>query len=72
MSDDQHTCNKLLRGLRRVGERANALLTVTFKALRGVSLDPWRIGKITRTALVLLHWEHDWTISASHNVIFAY
>lgn len=72
LSDDQHTYNKLLRGLRGVGERANALLTVTFKALRRVSLDPSRIGKITQAALVLLHREHDWTISASHNVIFNY
>jgi hypothetical protein len=72
LSDDQHTYNKLLRGMRGVGERANALLTVTFKALRRISLDPWSIGKITRAALVLLHHEHDWTISASHNVIFTY
>jgi hypothetical protein len=55
-----------------VGERANALLTVTFKTLRRVSLDPWRIGKITQAALVLLHREHDWTPSASHNVTFGY
>ncbi|MEU0568593.1 transposase family protein [Nonomuraea sp. NPDC005983] len=72
LSDDQHTFNKLLRGLRGVGKRANALLTVTFKALRRVSLDPWRIGKITQAALVLLHHEHDWTPSAPHNVIFDY
>ncbi|MEU0481181.1 hypothetical protein ABZ260_18585 [Streptosporangium sp. NPDC006013] len=61
-----------LRGLRGVGERANALLTVTFKALRRVSLDPWRIGKIVQAALVLLNHEHNWTMSASHNVIFSY
>jgi hypothetical protein len=30
----------LLRGLRGVGERANALFTITFKALRPVSLAP--------------------------------
>ncbi|MFF4774422.1 transposase family protein [Microtetraspora fusca] len=72
LSDDQHTYNKLLRGLRGVGERANALLTVTFKALRRVSLDPWRIGKIAQAALVLLHQEHNWTLSVSHNVIFGY
>lgn len=72
LSDDQHTYNKLLRGLRGVGERANALLTVTFKALRRVSLDPWRIGKITQAALVLLNREHNWTMSESHNVIFSY
>jgi hypothetical protein len=72
LDHDQHTYNKLLRGLRGVGERANALLTVTFKALRRVSLDPWRIGKITQAALVLLNHEHNWTMSASHNVIFSY
>jgi hypothetical protein len=72
LSDDQHTYNKLLRGLRGVGERANALLTVTFKALRRVSLDPWRIGKITQAALVLLNREHNWIMSESHNVIFRY
>lgn len=72
LTDDQHTYNKLLRGMRGVGERANALLTVTFKALRRVSLDPWRIGKITQAALVLLYQERDWTLTKSHNVIFAY
>ncbi|MEV4250031.1 transposase family protein [Streptosporangium canum] len=71
LSDDQHTYNKLPRGL-RVGERANALLTVTFKALRRVSLGPWRIGKITQAALVLLYRENNWTLSPSHNVIFGY
>jgi hypothetical protein len=72
LTDDQHTYNKLLRGVRGVGERANALLTVSFKALRRVSLDPWRIGKITQAALVLLYREHDWTLTESHNVIFGY
>jgi hypothetical protein len=36
----------------------NALLKTTFKALRRVSLWPWRIGAITAAALVLLHHEH--------------
>ncbi|MGI5490980.1 transposase family protein [Microtetraspora malaysiensis] len=72
LGHDQHTYNKLLRGLRGIGERANALLTVTFKALRRVSLDPWRIGKIVQAALVLLNHEHNWTMSPSHNVIFSY
>lgn len=58
LTDDQHAYNTLLRGVRGVGERANALLTVTFKALRRVSLDPWRIGAITKAALVLLRLEH--------------
>ena len=72
LTDDQRTYNKLLRGMRGVGERANSLLTVTFKALRRVSLDPWRIGHITRAALVLLYQEHNWTLTPSHNAIFAY
>jgi DDE superfamily endonuclease len=59
---DHTTYNKLLRGVRGIGERANALLTIRFKALRRVSLDPWRIGAITAAALVLLHHENDRTI----------
>ena len=31
---------------------------MTFKALRNVSLDPWRIGTIVAAALVLLHFDH--------------
>jgi hypothetical protein len=31
---------------------------MTFKALRNVSLCPWRIGDIVAAALVLLHFEH--------------
>jgi hypothetical protein len=58
---DQKTYNKLQRGVRSIGERANALLTVRFKALRRVSLDPGRIGAITRAALVLLHHENNRT-----------
>jgi hypothetical protein len=47
-----------------VAERANALLKVTFKALRRVSLDPKAITRITRAALVLLQMEQgrtSWT-----------
>ena len=62
LTDDQATYNRLLRGVRGIGERANALLTVRFKALRRVSLDPYRIGAITAAALVLLHHENDRTI----------
>jgi hypothetical protein len=58
LTTDQKTYNKLLRGIRGIGERANALLIVRFKALRRVSLDPGRIGAITRAALVLLHHEN--------------
>ena len=62
LTADQKTYNKLLRGVRGIGERANALLIVRFKALRRVSLDPTRIGAITRAALVLLHHENDRTL----------
>ena len=39
-------------------EQANAVLKMTFKALRHVSLDPGMIGRIVAAALVLLHVEH--------------
>jgi hypothetical protein len=44
--------------LRAIGERGNSLLKMTFRALRNVSLDPWRIGAIVAAALVLLHYDH--------------
>jgi DNA-binding Lrp family transcriptional regulator len=45
-------------GLRAIGERGNSLLKMTFRALRNVSLDPWRIGAIVAAALALLHYDH--------------
>lgn len=53
----QKTFNKVIRGVHGVAERANALLKVTFKALRRVSLDPGSITRIARAALVLLQME---------------
>lgn len=44
----------MIRGIHGVSERAYALLKVTFKALRRVSLDPGSITRIARAALVLL------------------
>ena len=38
-----------------------AVHPILFKALRRVSLCPWRIGAITAAAMVLLHIEHDRT-----------
>jgi hypothetical protein len=55
---EQKTYNQLIRGVHGVAERANSLLKTTFKALRRVSLDPWRIGAIVRAAHVLLRLEH--------------
>ncbi len=58
LTDGRKAYNQLIRGVHGVAERANSLLKTTFKALRRVSLDPWRIGAITRAALVLLQLEH--------------
>ena len=57
-SADQRTVNLLHAATRGPAERGNSLLKTTFKALRRVSLCPWRIGAITAAALVLLHREH--------------
>lgn len=61
LTDEQKTHNKAHNGKRAVGERGNSLLKMTFKALRNVSLCPWRIGKIVAAALTLLHVDHDRT-----------
>lgn len=58
LSDVQQQFNKAHNGLRAIGERGNSLLKTTFKALRNVSLCPWRIGDIVAAALVLLHFDH--------------
>ena len=58
LTDLQQTLNRAHNRLRAVGERGNSLLKVTFKALRNVSLNPWRIGAITAAALVILHANH--------------
>jgi hypothetical protein len=61
LTDDQKTHNKAHNAKRAVGERGNSLLKTTFKALRNVSLCPWKIGTIVAAALVILHVEHDRT-----------
>ena len=45
LTDIQKTFNKAHNGIRAIGERGNSLLKTTFKALRNVSLRPWKIGK---------------------------
>jgi hypothetical protein len=57
-TDVQQQFNRAHNAVRAVGERGNSLLKTTFKALRNVSLCPWRIGRITAAALVILHIEH--------------
>lgn len=58
LTDSERTFNAVIRGVHGMAERANTLLSVTFKALRRVSLDPAAITSITRAALVLLRLEH--------------
>lgn len=61
LTEEQKAHNKAHNGKRAVGERGNSLLKTTFKALRNISLCPWRIGTIVAAALVLLHVDHDRT-----------
>jgi hypothetical protein len=58
LTDIQQQFNRAHNGLRAVGERGNSLLKMTFKALRNVSLCPWKIGHIVKAALVILHVDH--------------
>src|SRR4051812_22957464 len=58
LTSDQRTVNLLHAAPRAPAERGNSLLKTTFKALRRISLCPWRIGAITAAALVLLHHQH--------------
>jgi DDE superfamily endonuclease len=55
LTTDERTVNLLHAATRAPAERGNSLLKTTFRALRRVSLCPWRIGAITAAALVLLH-----------------
>jgi hypothetical protein len=58
LTADQRTVNLLHAATRAPAERSNSLLKTTLKALRRISLCPWRIGAITAAALVLLHHQH--------------
>jgi hypothetical protein len=55
---DHRTVNLLDAATRGPAERGTSLLKTTFKALRRISLCPWRTGAITATVLVLLHYQH--------------
>ncbi len=61
LSCDQQAYNAVHGALRALGERANSLLKITFKALRRWRGCPRRIGIIVAAALVLLHHEHNRT-----------
>lgn len=61
LTDEYKQLNWLQAHARARAEQANAVLKMTFKALRLVSLNPGKIGLIVAAALVLLHVEHDRT-----------
>lgn len=58
LTDLQQTFNRAHNRLRAIGERGNSLLKTTFKALRNISVCPWKIGAIVAAALVILHFDH--------------
>lgn len=58
LTEQHKQLNWLQAHARARAEQANAVLKMTFKALRHVSLDPGMIGAIVAAALVLLHVEH--------------
>ena len=51
LTGDERCVNLLHAATRGPAERGNSLLKTSFKALRRVSLCPWRIGAITTAAL---------------------
>lgn len=66
LTETQQQYNLAVRGVHAVAERANSLLKTTFKALRRITVCPWRIGAITKAALVLIHLEHGRPLPARH------
>ena len=54
LAPDNRATNLLITALRARAERANALLKSSFKALRRITVCPWRIGHIVAAALVIL------------------
>ena len=50
--------NMLLRGARYQGERAFALMSQRWRAIRHVSADPSQFGDIAKSVLVLTQFEH--------------
>jgi hypothetical protein len=58
LDPDTRTYNRLLRGLRCLGERGFALLVGRWKTLQNVTISPRRITDLARAALVLTQFEH--------------
>jgi hypothetical protein len=55
---DNRAYNRLLRGLRRQGERGFAILVGRWKTLRRTTISPPRIGDVVAAALHLTHFEY--------------
>ncbi len=53
LATDTRTHNRLLRGIRALGERAAAELKQRWHALQHITLSPSRTGTITKAALTL-------------------
>lgn len=60
LSEDERQFNLVHAHIRARAEQGNAWLK-NYRALRKVTLCPWRIGVIAAAVLVLLHLEHDRT-----------
>lgn len=58
LGEDTEAYNKLLRGIRCLGERGFALLTQRWKTLQSVTCCPRKITLIARACLALVHLEH--------------
>jgi hypothetical protein len=58
LDTDTKTRNALLRSLRYQGERGFALMSQRWRAMQHVSVSPTTIGDITKSALVLVQFEH--------------
>ncbi len=61
LSEDQACLNALHSATRARAEQGNPRLKQTFKNLRRVRIDSWRIGALAAAALVLLHVLYDRT-----------
>lgn len=61
LDPDTRTYNMLLRALRCLGERGFALLAGRWRTLRHVTVSPSKIGDIAKAALVLTHFEHNYS-----------
>jgi hypothetical protein len=53
--------NRVHYALRRSGNARTCCSKVTFRLLRNVTIDPWKIGLVAKASLVILHTEYQRT-----------